>query len=134
MEKEKRPSEVIQDFLDLIDKSHAEYESAQNKVAYFDSKTFTWTHELEDAPNKAERNKLATAWQKELRQRRIEKDRMKLWEKIHEIGADVSNKAYIKRLRHLVEAQRKSEDYVNTPYEKREYKGRVVRKIDSNRG
>lgn len=65
---------------------------------------------------------MATAWQKELKERRKEKDRKNLWEKIHNFGADVSNKAFLKKLRHLVYEQRKVEEYLETPYEEREFK------------
>lgn len=72
--------------------------------------------------NKQERNRLATAWQKELKERRKEKDRKNLWEKIHTFGSDVSNKAFLKKLRHLVQEQQKVEEYLETPYEEREFK------------
>lgn len=119
---ERKPSEIIQDFLDLVDSSHAEFNDSKSKVDNYNSKTYTWTHQLEDCKNKQERNRLATAWQKELKERRKEKDRKNLWEKIHNFGADVSNKAFLKKLRHLVQEQRKVEEYLETPYEEREYK------------
>lgn len=119
---ERKPSEIIQDFLDMIEKSHLEYQEAKKNVDNYNDKTYNWTHDLEDAPNKAERNKIATAWQHELRKRRIEKDRMNLWQKVHEMASDVQNKAYLKRLRHLLEEQKKTEEYVATPYKQREYK------------
>lgn len=128
----RNPSEIIQDFIDLMEQSHAEYASAKSKVEYFNKRTYTWTHDLEDAPNKAERNKLATAWQKELRQRRIEKDRMRLWEKLHKMGIDVQSKSFMKKLRHLLVEQVKTEEYISTPYEAREYNGRVVDEDDTD--
>lgn len=72
---ERKPSEIIQDFIDLIDNSHAEFNDSKSKVDDFNSKTYVWTHQLEDCKNKQERNRLATAWQKELKERRKEKDR-----------------------------------------------------------
>ena len=119
---ERKPSEIIQDFIDLIDNSHAEFNDSKSKVDDFNSKTYVWTHQLEDCKNKQERNKLATSWQKELKERWKEKDRKNLWEKIHNFGTDVSNKAFLKKLRHLVQEQRKVEEYLETPYEEREYK------------
>lgn len=119
---ERKPSEIIQEFLDLIDNSHTEFNDSKTKVDNYNSKTYTWTHQLEDCKNKQERNRLATAWQKELKERRKEKDRKNLWEKIHNFGADVSNKTFLKKLRHLVQEQQKVEEYLETPYEKREYK------------
>lgn len=119
---DRKPSEIIQDFLDLIDNSHAEFNDSKSKVDNYNGKTYTWTHQLEDCKNKQERNRLATAWQKELKERRKEKDRKNLWEKMHNFGTDVSNKAFLKKLRHLVQEQRKVEEYLETPYEEREYK------------
>lgn len=122
---ERKPSEIIQDFIDLIDNSHAEFNDSKSKVDDFNSKTYVWTHQLEDCKNKQERNKLATSWQKELKERRKEKDRKNLWEKIHSFGADVSNKAFLKKLRYLVQEQQKIEEYLATPYEEREFKNGV---------
>lgn len=72
---ERKPSEIIQEFLELIDNSHAEFNDSKSKVDNYNGKTYTWTHQLEDCKNKQERNRLATAWQKELKERRKEKDR-----------------------------------------------------------
>lgn len=119
---DRKPSEIIQGFLDLVDSSHAEFNDSKSKVDDFNSKTFVRTHQLEDCKNKQERNKLATAWQKELKERRKEKDRKNLWEKIHTFGADVSNKAFLKKLRHLVQEQKRVEEYLEIPYAEREFK------------
>lgn len=119
---ERKPSEIIQDFIDLIDNSHAEFNDSKSKVDDFNSKTYVWTHQLEDCKNKQERNKLATSWQKELKERRKEKDRKILWEKIHTFGSDVSNKAFLKKLRHLVQEQKRVEEYLEIPYAEREFK------------
>lgn len=120
---DRKPSEIIQDFLDLVETSHAEFNESKERVEYFNGRTYKWTHDLEDCQNKQERNRLATAWQKELKERRKQKDRKNLWEKIHNFGADVNNKAFLKKLRYLVQEQRKVEEYLKTPYEEREYKG-----------
>lgn len=124
---DRKPSEIIQGFLDLVDSSHAEFNDSKSKVDNYNSKTYTWTHQLEDCKNKQERNRLATAWQKELKERRIEKDRKNLWEKIHNFGTDVSNKAFLKKLRHLVQEQRKAEEYLETPYAEREFKKGTIK-------
>lgn len=119
---DRKPSEIIQDFLDLVDSSHVEFNDSKSKVDDFNSKTYVWTHQLEDCKNKQERNKLATSWQKELKERRKEKDRKILWEKIHTFGSDVSNKAFLKKLRHLVQEQKRVEEYLEIPYAEREFK------------
>lgn len=45
---ERKPSEIIQDFLDLVDCSHTEFNDSKSKVDDFNGKTFVWTHQLED--------------------------------------------------------------------------------------
>lgn len=119
---ERKPSEIIQEFLDLVDSSHVEFNDSKSKVDNYNSKTYTWAHQLEDCKNKQDRNRLATAWQKELKEHRKEKDRKNLWEKIHIFGADVSNKAFLKKLRNLVHEQQKVEEHLEIPYEEREFK------------
>ena len=124
MQKNKRnPSEIISDFIEPIKQSHDNYNSAKNKVDNYNSKTFEWTHMLEDASNKQERNKLATAWRKELVDRRKAKDEMKLWQFIHEFSISEQNKPTLKRLESMLKHQQKTEEYINTPPEEREYKG-----------
>lgn len=38
---DRKPSEIIQDFLDLIDNSHAEFNDSKSKVDNYNSKTYT---------------------------------------------------------------------------------------------
>jgi len=119
---ERKPSEIIQDFLNLIEKSHDEFKESKEKVEYFNAQTYVWTHRLEDCKNKQERGRLSTEWQKELKQRRKEKDRKNMWEKIHTFGADANNKAFLKKIRRLMEEQKTVEEYLSTPYQERKYK------------
>ena len=46
---------------------------------------------------------------------------------MHNFGTDVSNKAFLKKLRHLAQEQRKVEEYLGTPYEEREYKKELLK-------
>lgn len=133
----RNPSEIIQDFLDLINKSHEEYNQSKSRVDLYNSKTFTWTHDLEDAPNKQARNRIATAWQRELKERRQEKDNMKLWDRIHFFATDVANKAFLKKLRNLAQEQEKTEKYLEVIPQEREFKRRITNKaggINDNPG
>ena len=45
---DRKPSEIIQDFLELIDNSNAEFNDSKTKVDSYNSKNYTWTHQLED--------------------------------------------------------------------------------------
>lgn len=78
---DKQPSEIIKDFLELLDESHELYLNSKSQVDGFNKKTYEWTHDLEDCKNKSERNKLATAWQKELKERRKQKNIWQLFRK-----------------------------------------------------
>lgn len=94
--KEKRPSEIIQDFLDLIELSHMEF-----------------------AANKNERNKLGTAYQKERKQRRKHKDVAELYEIIHEFAKSENNKPTLGRLKGMLAKQKAMEGYL---FGERKYK------------
>lgn len=120
---ERKPSEIISDFIDLMKSSHDNYNSAKQKVEDYNSRTYDWTHKLEDASNKQERNKIATAWQRELKERRKAKDDMKFWEHVHQFSITEQNKPTLNRLKMLLERQKTSEMHLETPPEEREYKG-----------
>ena len=62
---ERKPSEIIKDFIDLIAQSHEEYETNMSIAKGFDKKTITWIHDFEVANNYDERCKLATALHQE---------------------------------------------------------------------
>lgn len=66
---------------------------------------------------------MSYAWQKELKERRREKDRKNIWEKIHNFGIDVGNKSFLKWLKKLLDEQKIVEKYLDTSYDEREYKG-----------
>ena len=123
--KNKNPSDIIQEFIDLIQLSHDEYIKAKQMAEEFNSHTYEWTHRLEDARNKQERNKLATAWQRELKERRKAKDTMSLWKELHEFALLEQNKPTIKRLNQLLQRQRSQENYLEIPPHDREYKKKV---------
>lgn len=107
MSKERRPSEIIEDFLDLIERSHKEY--LDNKKAYeqLDNKTLVWAHDFEFAPDKTTRNKLGTAYQKERKKRREYKDIAELYKNIHEFACSENNKPILKRLNGMLAKQKR---------------------------
>lgn len=107
LSKERRPSEIIEDFLDLIERSHKEY--LDNKKAYeqLDNKTLVWAHDFEFAPDKTTRNKLGTAYQKERKKRREYKDIAELYKNIHEFACSENNKPILKRLNGMLAKQKR---------------------------
>lgn len=116
---DRKPSEIIQDFIDLIEQSHQEY--IKNEAAYkkLDERTLEWAHRFEFVADKNERNRLGTAYQKERKQRRAYKDTAKLYENIHEFAVSENNKPALKRLKGMLARQIEDEKYL---FGDREYK------------
>lgn len=128
---ERKPSQIIEDFLELISKSHEEYEYNMGIAKGYDKKTITWIHDFEAADNYEDRCKLATALHQERETRRKHKDRAELFQKIHEFSCQEKNKQVIKSLKWLLGEQKKREEYLESD---REFKHRAGDKDDSDRG
>lgn len=118
----KEPSRVIAEFLNFLEEAKKEYESAYAAVGLEDRKEQTFLHDLEFAPNKNERNKVATRFQQSRRARRKAKDRAQLYEYINNFYADKQNQNLIKALRRLQNEQTAREKYL---FGNREFKNRV---------
>lgn len=119
---EKRPSEIINSFLNFMETASREYESAYADVGKEDSRVQTFLHDMEFAPNKNERNKIATRLQQSRRARRKAKDRAQLYENVHRLYTDKQNHNMLKALRRLQNEQDTVEKYL---FGKREFKNRV---------
>lgn len=115
-----KPSETIGGFLRFLEESVHEYESAYADVGKEDSKVQTFLHDMEFAPNKSERNKIATKLQQSRRQRRKAKDRVKLYESVYRFYTDKQN--FLKALRRMQNEQIAEEKYL---FGNREFKNRV---------
>lgn len=118
----KKPSEIITEFLNFLESAKDEYESAYAEVGAEDRKEQTFLHDLEFAPNKNERNKVATRFQRSRRTRRKAKDRAQLYEYISNFYTDKQNQNLIKALRRLQNEQITREKYL---FGNREFKNRV---------
>lgn len=118
----RKPSETITEFLNFLETSKNEYESAYADVGKEDSKTQTFLHDIEFAPNKNERNKVCTRLQQSRRARRKAKDMAKLYEHIHKFYTDKQNQVLLKALRRLQNEQITEEKYL---FGNREFKNRV---------
>ena len=119
---EQKPSEIIEAFLALVAQSHTEYNNSKGKVDYFNKHTYELVHKLEDCPDKT-LFYFARQWRQETQDRRKERDNMALWETIHEFGRSAKNKPFLRRLKGLVTEQKRTEGYLETPPEQREFKG-----------
>lgn len=107
-----RPSEIVQAFLDYLESCKNEYETAYADVGEEDKRVQDFLHAMEFAPNRKERNKIATQLHNSRVARRISKDKSQELEKVYKFYKDPSNTPMLKKLRNLVKEQRKTEEYL----------------------
>lgn len=119
---EKKPSEMIGDFLKFLEGASSEYKAAYAAVGAEDNKVQTFLHDIEFAPNQAERNKIVTKLQQSRRARRKAKDKAQLYEKVHTLYTDKQFASLLKALRRLQNEQATTEKYL---FGEREFKKRV---------
>lgn len=119
---DKKPSEIIQEFLQLLDESHEHFNEACSLIEAENNKTLVNTHLLEDCEDD-ELYEFAYKWRDALRERRKQCDRKALYENIHRFAISEANKPTAKRLNGLVKEQIKTEEYLDIPYKEREFKG-----------
>ena len=120
--KPKNPSEIISEFLAFLDFASSEYETSFANVGKEDSKVITFSHDLEFAANKNERNKIATKFQQSRRYRRKEKDKAQLYELVHKFYLDKQNRVLLNAIKRLLNDQIAREKYL---FGEREFKHRV---------
>lgn len=120
--KNKKPSEVLENFLAYMDAVKTEYEENFTIVGEEDKRLQDLLHALEFAPNKQERNKIATQFQQSRKRRRKAKDKVLELEKIYDFQKDQANRPFFKKLRAALAQQKGTEQYLNG---QREYKKRV---------
>lgn len=121
MQTERKPSEIIQDFIDLLKDGQEKYNNAMSECERLDSfeRSKQWAHKFEFASNRQERNKLATAYREERKLRRKHKDIVDLYKVVHDFASSENNKAVLKRLNGMLGVQKHSENYLSSD---REYK------------
>lgn len=128
---EKRPSEIISNFIELMKTAQEQYANAKKKCSELDSfeRHEYWDHLFEFAKDKSERNKLATAFQKERKRRREYKDIVDLYIRINDFVSSENNKAILKRMNGMLTMQKNQEEYLLSD---REYKKKGGECIGSN--
>ena len=124
--KERKPSEVIEEFLSFLENANKEYIECDQAVELCGKRNIDYLHDMEFAKDKSERNRIATKIHNNQIQRRAAKDRSMKLEKIASFFVDKTNKAFIGQLRRLLKEQRDREKFLES---NREYVRRVV---DSN--
>ena len=119
---ERKPSEIIQDFLNLLEIAQHDHDEAYKLVGVEDKRLNDFLHELEFSVNKQERNKVATKFQQSRKLRRVAKDEVELYRNVVNFAGNASHKATIRDLRTALGMQIRSEEYV---FGEREYKERM---------
>lgn len=120
--KAKTPAESLTEFLNFIDQCCSEYKAAYEAVNEEDKRLQDLLHEMEFAPDKAERNRVATKLQNSRRRRRQNKDTVKLNEQVVKFFDEKNNRDTLNKLRQLLGRQRKEEEYL---FSERTYTPRV---------
>ena len=122
MNKDINPSVKIEEFVQFLKDCRTEYKEAKEKVKEYDSmdRHIYWAHAFEFAKDKNERNRLATAFQKERKERREYKNICDLYEYINAFVNNDSNKSTLKRLEGVIKTQKHQEEYLGN---QRAYKG-----------
>lgn len=110
---ERKPSEIVTDFLKFMEQSSKKYEAANADVGREDSKVQTFLHDMEFASNENERDRIAALLQRSRRERRKAKDIAQLYENIHNFYTDKQNQNILKALRRLQNEQITLEMYLS---------------------
>ena len=109
-------------FLDFIDQCCADYRYAYEAVNEEDKRLQDLLHEIEFAPDKAERNRVATKLQNSRKERRRNKDIVKLNEQVVKFFDEKGHRDTLNKMRQLLGRQRKEEEYL---FGERVYKPRA---------
>ena len=117
-----KPSEVVEGFLNYLEKCKTEYEEAYDAAGEEDKRVQDFLHAMEFASNKQERNKIATQLHQSRKRRRTAKDKVLELQKVYDFYKDVGNKTVLKKLKGMIPKQKQTEEYLQSD---REYKPRV---------
>lgn len=114
MSNERKPSDVLQEFLDYMKDCQKEYQICMVEVHKHEKRVQDFLHGLEFAENRQERNRIATQVSQSRKDRRRLKDRMQLLEGCARFYGDKSNKQFFDRMQSLVERQKKEEEFLES--------------------
>lgn len=121
-EKIRTPAQQLEMFLNFIDQCCADCRYAYEAVNEEDKRLQDLLHEMEFAPDKAERNRVATKLQHSRKERRRNKDIVKLNELVVKFFEEKGHRDTLNKMRQLLGRQRKEEEYL---FGERVYKPRV---------
>lgn len=111
---ERKPSEILQEFLDYMKNCQKEYQACTVEVHKHDKRVQDFLHGFEFAKDKKERNRIATQVSRSRKERRRIKDRMQLLEGCARFYGDKSNKQFFERMQGLIERQKKEEEFLES--------------------
>ncbi len=120
--KQRKPSEVIEEFLSFLENANSEHIQCKQIVEKCNKKNIDYLHDMEFAKDKGERNRIATKIHNNQIQRRTAKDRALEMEKLAAFFTDKNNKPFIGQLKRLLKEQGDREKYLA---DDREYIRRV---------
>lgn len=109
---EKKPSEVLEELLELLKESQKEYQSCMSGVYQYDKKPQDYLHDMEFTSNCKERSKISTQMHRDRIERRRLKDRAQLVQNIAAFYSDKSNKQFFDKLKSLISKQKEIEKFL----------------------
>lgn len=110
--KRKTPAEQLSEFLNFVEQSYTDYQIASEALKEEDRRLQDLLHEMEFAADKAERNRVATKLQKSRRERRKNKDTVKLNEQVVRFFEEKPHRDSLNKMKQLLGKQRKEEEYL----------------------
>lgn len=110
--KERKPSEVIEEFLAFLENANKEHIECEQTVEICNKRNIDYLHDMEFAKDKGERNRIATKIHNNQIKRRTAKDRALELEKSAAFFADKANKPFIGQLKRLLKDQKDRETYL----------------------
>jgi len=121
-EREKLPSEALQDFLTWMKACQDEYEASKAIVQEEESKHQDFWHALELEPKAEKRSRIATVIHNSRVRRREAKDKMQMLERVVLFARKEQTKLLFRELKKLIKEQAAEEARI---YGEREYKPRT---------
>lgn len=106
---DKKPSEIIQDFIEQLKAWSDEYDACKAIVSEEDGKIQDFLHGLEFQDAAKERSKIATIIHISRERRRIAKDRMELLDRVVMFFRKEQTKLFMKTLKILIADQQREE-------------------------
>ena len=110
--KERKPSEVIEEFLSFLENANKEHIECEQTVEICNKRNIDYLHDMEFAKDKSERNRIATKIHNNQIQRRNAKDRALELDKPAAFLTDKSNRPFIGQLKRLLKEQKDREAYL----------------------